>query len=124
MATKGSASVRLAAMKRNCRSYYDLLGVAATAHLDDIKKAFRAKVLLLHPDKNQDAPEEAAELFSLVQVAYNTLSQVELRDKYDASLRASGDERLTPLMLEGNELWQAFEVMDKFKSEGFAVLSA
>lgn len=119
---KGAAAL-LATTKRSCKSYYDLLGVPATAHLDDIKKAFRKKVLLLHPDKNQDAPEEAAELFSLVQVAYNTLSQVELRDKYDASLRASGDERLTPLMLEGNEIWQAFEVMDKFRTQGFAVLS-
>jgi molecular chaperone DnaJ len=33
------------------RDYYEVLGVAKTAQLDEIKKAYRKLVFLYHPDK-------------------------------------------------------------------------
>lgn len=44
--------------------YYKLLNIPSTASIDDIKKAYRAKAKLLHPDKNksENAQQEFIEL--------------------------------------------------------------
>ena len=41
------------------RDYYDVLGVSAQASEEDIRKAFRAKAMEYHPDRNKasDASE-------------------------------------------------------------------
>ncbi len=46
-------------------SYYDLLGINPDASDLEIKKAYRKKAILTHPDKNPDDPE-AAERFQEV----------------------------------------------------------
>ena len=55
-------------------SYYELLGVERTATEDELKKAYRKKALLLHPDKNRDDVERATKTFAEVQAAYEVLS--------------------------------------------------
>ena len=50
-------------------SYYDCLGISKTASQDEIKKAFRKKSLLCHPDK----PTGDAEKFKKINEAYQTL---------------------------------------------------
>ncbi|KDQ57948.1 hypothetical protein JAAARDRAFT_193432 [Jaapia argillacea MUCL 33604] len=62
--------------------YYDILGVAVDATADDIKKAYRRLAIKLHPDKNPNDPS-AEERFKELAIAYQTLSDPELRKKYN-----------------------------------------
>lgn len=64
--------------------YYDLLGVEPTATEKELKKAYRQKALLLHPDKNPDDIEAANQRFSLVRAAYEVLSDEQERSWYDS----------------------------------------
>ncbi|KAI7872249.1 uncharacterized protein EV154DRAFT_431351 [Mucor mucedo] len=63
--------------------YYDLLGVERQATALDIKKAYRKQALIWHPDKNGDRIGEATERFSLIQEAYEVLSDDQERSWYD-----------------------------------------
>ncbi|KAH9840675.1 DnaJ-domain-containing protein [Rhodofomes roseus] len=62
--------------------YYDLLGVPVDASTEDIKKAYRRLAIKFHPDKNRDDPN-AEERFKEIAIAYQTLSEPELRRKYN-----------------------------------------
>ncbi|KAH9018544.1 DnaJ-domain-containing protein [Lactarius hengduanensis] len=62
--------------------YYDLLGVPVDATADDIKKAYRRLAIKYHPDKNRDDPN-AEERFKSIAIAYQTLSDPQLRHKYN-----------------------------------------
>jgi molecular chaperone DnaJ len=61
--------------------YYDLLGVARGATADEIKRAFRKKAKLTHPDTNKDP--KAADDFKLLGEAYEVLSDSQKRQLYD-----------------------------------------
>ena len=64
------------------RDYYEVLGVARGASIDDIKKAYRRLALQHHPDKNPgDAGAE--EKFKEAAEAYGVLSDDEKRARYD-----------------------------------------
>src|SRR5579885_335148 len=65
----------------NERDYYEVLGVAKTASLDEIKKAYRKLALQYHPDRNKT--KEAEEKFKEVTKAYEVLSNEEKRKAYD-----------------------------------------
>ncbi|KAI8457449.1 DNAJ protein Caj1/Djp1-type [Phakopsora pachyrhizi] len=62
--------------------YYDFLGVPINATTSEIKSAYRRMALKMHPDKNPD-DKEAEEKFKKLAVAYNTLSDPQLRKKYN-----------------------------------------
>lgn len=64
------------------RDYYEILGVAKNAGLDDIKKAYRKMAIQYHPDKNPGNPE-AEEKFKEAAEAYSVLSNPEKRAQYD-----------------------------------------
>ncbi|KAK7202452.1 X-domain of DnaJ-containing-domain-containing protein [Myxozyma melibiosi] len=63
-------------------TYYDCLGVAPDATALEIKKAYRKKAILLHPDKNPN-DESAHAKFQEVGEAYQILSDPDLRKQYD-----------------------------------------
>jgi len=68
---------------------YDVLGVGADASAQEIRTAYKRAALQLHPDKNIDAPEEAAINFRRLQHAYEVLGDDASRARYDASSRSS-----------------------------------
>lgn len=73
-----------AAAKKGKRSHYDVLGVSEDADDGELKRAYRAKALEFHPDKNVGREEAASEEFKAVQAAFEVLSDPHERAYYDA----------------------------------------
>lgn len=67
------------------KDHYAALGLNSAATLSDIKKAFRQRAALYHPDRNSAA--DAAERFREVQEAYDVLSDDTKRQAYDDNRR-------------------------------------
>ncbi len=64
------------------RDYYEILGVTKSADADEIKKAYRKMALKYHPDKNP-GDKASEEKFKEAAEAYEVLSNVEKRKRYD-----------------------------------------
>src|SRR3989304_5413779 len=62
--------------------YYETLGVGKSATQDEIKKAYRKKALIYHPDKNP-GDKEAEANFKKLSEAYEVLSDENKRHMYD-----------------------------------------
>ncbi len=78
------------------KDYYAILGVTAMADEELIKKAYREKVRLYHPDStNGDA-----DVFRLVREAYEVLKDVTLRRAYDRQRGGQGLSEDAPLTFE------------------------
>jgi molecular chaperone DnaJ len=65
------------------RDYYEILGVAKTASVDEIKSAYRQAAMKWHPDRNPEHKEEAALRFRESTEAYSILSDAQKRQIYD-----------------------------------------
>lgn len=63
-------------------TYYDVLGLSVSATSSEIKRAYRKKAIIHHPDKNPNDPE-AADRFKEIGEAYQVLSDDLLRKRYD-----------------------------------------
>lgn len=72
-------------------SYYDVLGVAADATLEDIRKAYRRLAKAYHPDISGDPLSSAR--FREIHETYRVLSIPESRSRYDRE-RFSAAERM------------------------------
>eukprot|EP00088_Acartia_fossae_P029557 TRINITY_DN30423_c0_g1_i1.p1 TRINITY_DN30423_c0_g1~~TRINITY_DN30423_c0_g1_i1.p1 ORF type:complete len:264 (-),score=15.66 TRINITY_DN30423_c0_g1_i1:94-885(-) len=65
-------------------SYYDILEVSSQATGREIKNAYLKLSKVHHPDRNiQDKSETAGDRFQAISEAYETLSNPDLRSKYD-----------------------------------------
>jgi curved DNA-binding protein CbpA len=67
------------------KDHYANLGLGSDATLADVKKAFRQKAALHHPDRN--AAADAPARFRAVQEAYEVLSDADRRQTYDDNRR-------------------------------------
>ncbi|MDR3201472.1 MAG: molecular chaperone DnaJ [Spirochaetales bacterium] len=64
------------------RDYYEVLGIARGASIDEIKKSYRKLAIQYHPDRNQ-GNKEAEEKFKEATEAYEVLSDEKKRAAYD-----------------------------------------
>jgi DnaJ-class molecular chaperone len=72
---------------------YEILGIARTASLEDIRKAYRRLAKKLHPDLNP-GNKRLEEHFKEVAGAYDLLSDPDKRQRFDnGEIDASGSER-------------------------------
>ncbi|MBW0524189.1 hypothetical protein O181_063904 [Austropuccinia psidii MF-1] len=82
-AKKSAAGRRIGTDERPLETeYYDILGVKPKATTNEIKSAYRRMALKMHPDKNPNDPV-AEEKFKTLAIAYNTLTDPQLRKKYN-----------------------------------------
>lgn len=72
--------------------YYKILEIPRTANLDDIKKAYRVKAKLVHPDVNNSP--KANEVFAIVVLAYETLIDDSKRYLHDIQLNHIDSEKI------------------------------
>lgn len=72
---------------------YEILGVAPSATLDDIRKAYRKAAKETHPDLNPGKPE-AESRFKEINAAYDIIGDADKRKRYDAGeIDETGAER-------------------------------
>ena len=76
------------------KNHYELLDLAPTATVDEIKRSFRQQIARYHPDKVQHLGKEfqdmAAERAAELTEAYRILSDAGRRAEYDRTLSATG----------------------------------
>jgi curved DNA-binding protein CbpA len=66
-------------------TYYDILQLDKNASQNEIKKSFRKLALKHHPDKNKSS--ESHQIFMKIVEAYEVLSDLNSRKKYDLTLQ-------------------------------------
>ena len=70
-------------------NYYELLDIDEKAEHDEIKRAYREKLMEWHPDKNPDRREKAEEMTKTLNIAYGVLSNPQQKKHYDRIIRFS-----------------------------------
>lgn len=75
-----------AASQLSTKTLYQILEVAQSASIDEIKSAYRRQAMKWHPDRNPSSVAEAERRFKEIGYAYKVLSDPEARMAYDAEL--------------------------------------
>lgn len=86
------------------KDYYQILGVEKTASQEEIKKAYRQKALLVHPDVNPS--NEALAAFQELSEAYEILGNSDARADFDSEkvvIRFEDDDDESPKVRRTSE---------------------
>ncbi|KAK3593529.1 hypothetical protein CHS0354_037055 [Potamilus streckersoni] len=103
---------KLELKKSKRKDYYKILGITKNASDDEIRKAYRKRALVHHPDRHshdtQDKQKEEEVKFKEVSEAYSVLSDKKKRMRYDnghdlEDLEGGGFDHIDP-----NQIFQAF----------------
>jgi len=68
------------------KTHYEILGVERGCNLQELKNAYREKLLNTHPDKTNKVLTDS-DIITQIKLAYSTLSNDSLRTKYDEDLK-------------------------------------
>jgi Ca-activated chloride channel family protein len=79
------------------KDYYNILDVAPTASVEEIREAYRALARRYHPDTTKDP--QSSKKFQEIQEAYETLSNAKERQKYDRWREQQGRDKSSALSL-------------------------
>ena len=83
-------------MSSTTRDYYEILGVAKGAGVDEVKKAYRQLAMKHHPDRVPDDQKKVAEeKFKEISEAYAVLSDPQKKQLYDQYGHSGIDSRYT-----------------------------
>ena len=86
------------------KDHYRTLGIASTATLGEVKKAYRVLAHKYHPDKNLDSGFTASH-FREIQEAYKVLGDEQMRKIYDEERYFAGlSSRKDPMIISGEWL--------------------
>ncbi len=77
------------------RDYYKILGVAKDAKPRDIKKSYRERAKIFHPDANKGS-KKSENQFKVLSEAYNVLSNTKKRKEYDRERSQKDSHRRGP----------------------------
>lgn len=97
---------------------YELFDVSPESTETEIKKAYRKKALIYHPDKNPDDPK-ANEVFQKLSKALEVLTDKEARTSYDKILNAKKEREIKNRKLDAKrrKLKDELDAQEKFNSE-------
>ena len=65
-------------------NYYEILGIAKTDDINEIKTAYKKQIKMFHPDKNKDI--NSVEKFIQIKKAYEYLCDKEKKNELDDKL--------------------------------------
>ena len=95
------------------QNYYKVLGVEKSASLVEIKKAYRKRALMYHPDKNEDKVS-AKEKFIKIQEAYEVLKDTDKRKKYDELINQQNNAGKKKYNQKNNYRWESKKHPDDY----------
>lgn len=95
-------------------NYYDILGISNTATNSEIKKAYKTLVKKYHPDVFEGDKSVADSKIKQLNEAYEVLSNVDERAKYDESLLAVSNESTTSSNNYSNSQTTDYDVNKKY----------
>ena len=98
------------------RDYYEILGIAKSATLEQIRGAYREAALRYHPDRVPEAEKkDAEEKFKEISEAYAVLSDPKKRALYDQHGHAGIDQRYAyEDIFKGADFTTIFEDLSEF----------
>lgn len=70
------------------KTHYEILGVGRDCTIQEVKNAYRERLLNTHPDKTNKQLVDS-EIIARIKLAYKTLSNDALRNQYDEELKQS-----------------------------------
>ncbi|HEX7032838.1 MAG TPA: J domain-containing protein [Nitrososphaera sp.] len=90
---------------------YSILGITHNATSEEIKRAYRRLALQYHPDRNKSP--EATAIFTVIQMAYDTLIDSGKRRQYDSTIPALGSiQQTATIKVELEGAFTEGQVMD------------